>query len=288
MSPEKKSGFAVLAGRSNVGKSSLLNALVGSKVAIVTPKPQTTRHPVRGILHDPRGQIVFVDTPGVFLGKKDAVSNRLNEIVREQLEGIDVIIYVVDPTRAPGPEEENIQKLLRAQDVPVIVAINKSDLNEQEKPFLNAAQAIDVGQRATIEISATKHYDLNRLLDMLFALLPEGIPYYPDQQFTDMGHREWIAELIREKLFLHLEQELPYSIHVEVTSVEKRKNGMEYIAATIWTTDERYKAMIVGAGGQKIKTIGAAARKELELAMNQKVFLDLVVDIDPKWQERFV
>jgi len=282
-----KSGFVVLAGRSNVGKSTLLNALVGSKVAIVTPKPQTTRHPVRGILHDERGQIVFVDTPGVFLGKKDALSRRLNEIVREQFEGIDVIVYVVDPTRAFGPEEEEIQKLLRKLDVPIIVAVNKSDLPNSQRPALAAAKATDVGQRTTMEISALKRKDLNRLVDAIFALLPTGEPFYPAQQITDLAHSEWLEELIREKLFLQLEQELPYSVKVQVTDVQKRKNDVQYVAATIWTTEERYKGMIIGANGQRLKAIGQAARKELEAAMGTKVFLDLVVDVDPDWQEHF-
>ena len=137
-----KSGFVVLAGRSNVGKSSLLNALVGSKVAIVTPKPQTTRRPVRGVLHDTRGQIVFVDTPGIFLGKKDELSQKLNAAVREQLEGIDAIIYVVDPTRESGPEEENIQRLLRKLPTPIVVAINKMDLPQDTRPFTEAAKKL--------------------------------------------------------------------------------------------------------------------------------------------------
>ncbi len=288
MTTPKKSGFVVLAGRSNVGKSTLLNALVGSKVAIVTPKAQTTRHPVRGILHDPRGQIVFVDTPGLFLGKTDGVSKRLNDLVREQLEGIDVLVYVVDPARAPGAEEEALQKIIRKSPAPVVVAINKSDLEERQKPFLASAQEIDVGQRTTMEISALKRRDLNRFVDVLFALLPEGEAYYPDKQITDMSQENWIEEVIREKLFLLLQEELPYSVRVQVTSVETRKNDMRYIAATIWTTDERYKKMIIGEKAQKIKEVGAAARKELEGALNQRVFLDLLVDIDPKWQERFV
>lgn len=283
-----KSGFVVLAGRSNVGKSTLLNTLVGSKVAIVTPKPQTTRRPVRGIVHDERGQIVFVDTPGVFMGKKDPVSQRLNDIVRQQLEGIDVIVYVMDPTRDFGSEEDNLQKMLRKLTTPIILAINKSDLPAKARPFYQAAKLTDVGQRTTIELSALKGQDVNRLIDALFALLPEGEAFYPDQQLTDMGNKEWMEELIREKVFLHLEQELPYSVKVEVTDIQKRKNDTQYVAATVWTTDDRYKGMIIGAKGQMLRQIGAEARKELESATEQKYFLDLIVDVDPKWPQRFV
>ncbi len=282
-----KSGFVTLVGRSNVGKSTLLNALVGTKVAIVTPKAQTTRHPVRGVLHDPRGQIVFVDTPGIFLGKKDHVSQRLNKLAEEQLEGIEAILYVVDPARESGAEEENIQRLLRKLDIPILLLINKSDLLTKQKPYLDAARTIDVGQRGLIEISALKRQDLNRVVDTLFALLPEGVAHYPDQQVTDLGHREWVEELIREKIFLRLSQELPYTIKVEVTEMEQQPNGVRKIEATVWTTEERYKGMIIGAKGSMLKLIGTDARKELEGAGGDKVFLDLHVDVDPKWPQRF-
>lgn len=283
-----KSGFVMLAGRSNVGKSTLLNALVGTKVAIVTPKPQTTRHPVRGILHDPRGQIVFVDTPGVFLGKKDTVSRRLNEFVRETLEGVDAIVYVMDPTRDIGPEEELIQNLMRAAKIPVIAVINKSDLPVDAKKHLAAYRAAEVGQRMTLEMSATKRKNLNRLVDALYDVIPEGEPYYPELQLTDIGHNQWLEELIREKIFLNTEQEIPYSTKVSVEDVEVRGDGSRHITASIWTTDGRYKKMIIGKGASMLKKIGMSARKELEMVTNAKVYLDLTVKVDPKWQERFI
>ena len=282
-----KSGFVVLAGRSNVGKSSLLNALVGTKVAIVTPKPQTTRKPMRGIVHDKRGQIVFVDTPGIFLGKRDELSQKLNSIVREQLEGIDVVIYVMDPTRPAGDEEEDLRKLLRKLSVPIIAVINKSDLPEMDRPALEEMRNADVGQRATLEISALKRHDLNRLVDTIFALMPEGEAFYPEQQLTDLGHKEWLEEIIREKCFLALEKELPYSIKVEVEEIEQRDDGSRHVIATVWTTDERYKKMVIGAKASMIKRIGMEARKEIEAATGAKCFLELEVKVDPKWPQRF-
>lgn len=282
-----KSGFVVLAGRSNVGKSSLLNALINSKVAIVTPKPQTTRRPVRGILHDQRGQIVFVDTPGIFLGKKDTLSQKLNASVQENLEGIDVLLYVVDPTREPGAEEENIQRLVRKASVPVVLIVNKTDLAAEDRPFYDQMRTIDVGQQATVELSALKHKDLNKLVDLIFSLLPEGEAYYPDLQMTDMSHKEWLQELIREKTFLRLEKELPYSVHVEVTEIDTNSRGQKNIEATIWTTEERYKKMIIGSGAKMIKQIGMDARKELEAATNEKIHLALHVDVDEKWPLKF-
>lgn len=282
-----KSGFVVLAGRSNVGKSSLLNALIGTKVAIVTPKPQTTRRPVRGILHDPRGQIVFVDTPGVFLGKKDVLSQKLNALVREQLEGIDLVVYVMDPTRVAGAEEEDLRKLLRKLSVPIVAVINKSDLPAMAKPALDEMRAADVGQRTTLEVSAMKRQDLNHLVDIMFALLPEGDQYYPDQQMTDVTHTDWVAEIIREKAFLRLEKELPYSIMVEVSRSERDERGTRHIDAVVWTTDDRYKKMVIGSKGAMIKQIGMDARKEIEAATGQKVYLSLEVKTDPKWPQRF-
>ena len=277
----------MLAGRSNVGKSTLLNALVGSKVAIVTPKPQTTRLPIRGILHDPRGQIVFLDTPGVFLGKKDTLSNKLNRAVRESLEGIDAIVYVVDPSRESGPEEEYIQKLVKSANLPTFVAINKSDLGARRLPNLDAARAINVKQLATYEVSATRHTNLNRLLDGVFAALLEGEGYYPDKQITDLGHQQWIEETIREKVFLALEKELPYTVKVTVEDITFRKQGGRYIEAIVWTTNDRYKRMIIGAGATMIKKIGILARKELEAALNAVVHLSLEVKVDERWPEKF-
>ncbi len=284
----RKSGFVVLVGRSNVGKSTLLNALVGSKVAIVTPKPQTTRLPVRGIVTDEaRGQIVFVDTPGIFL-KQDALSQRLNSLVKEQLEGIEAILYVVDPTRPPGPEEAYLQDLLRTLSLPVIVLVNKCDLPEDQRPYTNDAIDIDVGQQKTLKISALGRQDLNRVLDTLFELLPEGEWFYPPLQLTDLSHKDWIEEIIREKVFLRLRQELPYSTKVEVEEITAASEHTERVTAHIWTTEERYKKILIGAGGSMIKRIGMDARKELEMSMGKKVFLELDVRVDPGWTKRFL
>ncbi|MBU2566018.1 GTPase Era [Patescibacteria group bacterium] len=281
-----KSGFVVLAGRSNVGKSTLLNNLIGSKVAIVTPKPQTTRLPIRGVLHEDKGQIVFVDTPGIFLGKKDTLTKKLNQSVKDSMEGIDAIVYVVDPTRKPGKEELHAQKILKATNKPIVLVINKSDL-AANAPYIDELSEIDVGQVSTLLVSALNHRNLNILKETLFELMPEGEGFYPDMQITDMGHQQWIEEVIREKVFLNLEQELPYTVHVSVEQVKFRSNGGRCIEATIWTTNDRYKRMIIGAKGATIKKIGIAARKELTIALNTDIHLQTEVKVDARWQEKF-
>ncbi len=281
-----KSGFVILAGRSNVGKSTLLNSLVGTKVAIVTPKPQTTRQNIRGILHDPRGQAVFVDTPGVFDKSRDKLTEALNREVRSALDGAELIVYVADPTRAIGSEEHRIWNLIEATRRPKIMVINKCDLPDKKKPFIFEFRRLGEKCDALIEISALNETNLNALKDKIFELLPEGEPYYPEFQFSDMETKKWVEELIREKVFIQMHQEIPYSATVEVAEMEKRPDGTLYIRADILTTDKRYKKMIIGKNAEKIKEIGSAARYELETAMQTKIFLDLEVEVDEHWIDR--
>jgi len=280
-----KSGFVVMIGRSNVGKSTLLNAIVGSKIAITTPKPQTTRLPIQGIITRSEGQIVFVDTPGILRGEKDALSKKLAEFVKASLKDVDAVAYVVDPTREIGQEEREVMRTIEDMTVPKILVINKMDL--RDKPFLDFYRDLSENFTATIEVSALRGTHIDALIARLFELLPEGEYYYPEQQLTDMPNRVWLAELIREKLFLRLRQEVPYSTHVEVTDVQERENGVMYIAATIFTSDDRYKRMIIGQGGRGIREIGQSTRKELEGVLDTKVFLDLNVEVDAHWMMKF-
>ncbi|MBI5370264.1 GTPase Era [Candidatus Uhrbacteria bacterium] len=276
-----KSGFAVLIGRSNVGKSTLLNALVGSKVAITTPKPQTTRLPIQGIVTRPEGQIVFVDTPGIIKKKGDPLTKKLRESVLHALKDVDIVAYVVDPTREIGDEEREAIRMTTNAEGKRILIINKIDA--PQKPFLDFYRDLSDQYDATVEVSALRGTHIETLIQKLFEYLPEGERYYPEHQLTNLGNRSWLAELIREKLFLRLRQEVPYSTHVEITDLQDRDNGMKYIAATVFTTDERYKRMIIGKNGRGIKEIGQSTRKELEGVLNQKVFLDLTVEVDPHW-----
>lgn len=279
-----KSGFVAIIGRSNVGKSTLLNTLVGSKVAITTPKPQTTRQPVQGIITDDRGQVVFVDTPGVMQKARDPLTKRLLQYIKESLRGVNAVLYVVDPTRAIGNEEHQAMQLIEQITVPKILVINKSD--EEIKPFLEAYQELGSKFSEVMEVSAMEGTNIRELKDRLFELMPEGEAFYPEYQFTNMPHDQWVAELIREKLFLRLREEVPYSVAVEVDTIEKRNDGTNYIAARILTNQERYKSMIIGKGGQGIKEIGQSVRKEFEAVTNSKLYLDLKVEYDPDWLSR--
>jgi len=280
----KKSGFAVLVGRSNVGKSTLLNALVGTKVAITTPKPQTTRHVIQGVIHDPRGQVVIVDTPGIFTHVPDNLTAKLNEKARRSLKGIDAVVYVVDPTRYVGDEEKVVRGLVSASDKPKILVINKSDTKGR---YANEYRAWADEFDEVLEVSALQGHNLKALTEWLIEHMPEGELMYPEDTLTNLNRDFRIAELIREKVFMRLRDEVPYSTTVEVDEVSERDNGMMYVKARILTNAQRYKRMIIGSGGRNIKSVGQAVRKEMEMITDRKVYLDLDVEVEERWQERF-
>ena len=208
----KKSGFALLLGRSNVGKSTLVNALVKSKIAITSPKPQTTRFPIHGVVTREKGQIVFVDVPGVMHGAHDELSHKLMGTIKHTLQDVDVIVYVVDPTRAIGEEEKEVLRMIKGVEKPRVLVINKMD--EKEKPFLGFYQDLAPDFAAVIKVSARDSSHIETLIDEVLNLLPEGEYVYPEGQITNISHPQWVSELIREKLFLRLRQEVPYSVHV--------------------------------------------------------------------------
>lgn len=282
-----KSGFITLVGRSNVGKSTLMNTIVGTKLAIATDKPQTTRHVIHGVLNAAQGQAVFVDTPGVFKDKGGPLAGKLTERVRESLHDINLVIYVVDPTKPVGAEERYVLSILRKVDAPKIMVINKCDLSAKEKIYLEDYKMLadEVEFSGVYELSALKNRHVEPLRNRVFELLPEGEPMYPPEQLTNVDSKFWVAEIIREKIFMALRKEVPYTINVEVEDIEERDN-MFMITATVFTSQSHYKKMIVGAGGRAIKEIGIAARKELEAALNKKVFLKLEVETDKHWAER--
>ncbi len=281
--PEKKNGLVVLVGRSNVGKSTLMNSLVGTKVAITSPKPQTTRHVIHGVIHDERGQIVIADTPGIFKHAPDRLTSILNEKVREALAGVDAVIYVVDPTRYVGEEEKMVHRMVAAVKQPKILVLNKSDVKQ---PFRDEYLAWKDEFNAMVEVSALQAKSMKALVNAIFDVLPAGQALYPPGQLTNIENKMWVEELIREKVFLKTHEEVPYTTTVEVEEIAKRENGLTYIKAAVLTTSPRYKKMIIGAGAKRIRDIGTAARKELESVSGQKVFIDLEVRVEERWQEK--
>lgn len=286
----RQSGIAVLLGRTNVGKSTLLNALVGTKIAIVTPKPQTTRDIYHGIVNRPDGQIVFVDTPGIFKTQPTRLVHNLQHRIRDAVEGIDVMVHVVDPTRPVGPEDQRVIEMVGHAAQPKILVLNKSD--QRDRPFRETWLQRGPQYAAVIELSALKGTNIELLIQAIFRLLPVGPAHYPDGQVTNVTNEFWMTELIREKIYLQTSQEVPYTAEVRLEQVEDRqtKDGkpMLYIKAAIVTTDDRHQRMLIGEHARKIKNIGSAARHELEVAMNRKVFLDLTVVVDDQWMERML
>jgi len=281
-----KTGFVALIGRSNVGKSTLLNTLVGTKIAATSFRAQMTRHEIHGVMHTPEGQAIFVDTPGVFKDRKNPLTAKLTNKVKAVLEeGLDLIIYVIDPSREIGEEERATYGLIRHLDIPKLLIINKSDLPKKERPYQEDYEAWSDDFLAVFSLSALKNAHVQPLRDQVMKLLPEGEALYPEEQWTNIDNYFWIAEIIREKTFSVFDKEVPYSITVEVDNVED-KEEITVISARILTNANRYKKIIIGRQGQKIKEIGQLARRELEAALNKKIYLELEVEVDKHWVER--
>lgn len=287
-----KSGFVVLVGRSNVGKSTLLNTLVGTKIAATSFRAQMTRNEIHGVMNLPTtdlhegGQAIFIDTPGVFKDRKNPLTAKLTNKVKAVLEqDIDVIVYVVDPTREIGDEERATYGMIRHLDIPKILVINKSDLPKDEKEHQPDYENWSDDFNAVFKLSALRASHIQPLKEKVIELLPEGEELYNEGQLTNIDNYFWISEIIREKTFSVFEKEVPYSIAVEVDKIEDKPDVM-VISARILTDAPRYKKMIIGSGGKKIKEIGQMARKELEQAINKKIYLELEVEVDPHWVER--
>lgn len=286
-----KSGYVAIIGRPNSGKSTLLNNILGQKVSITSPKPQTTRLPIQAVYEDSRGQIIFIDTPGIFGKVHDPVSKKINTIAGQTLkEGVDLIVYLVDHTRDRDIEENKTLGLVREIDKPKILAINKIDIKQPS--FIPHYRFMEEEFDKTIEISALYKSNLNYLIDAIFELLPEGEKIIDNNgrptPALNIDSKTFIGEIIREKAYLFLRKELPYTLAVVVDDINRRDDGIIYIKARIITTTDKYKKMIIGEKGRMIKEIGVAARKELETATNQKVYLDLRVETNPHWHEQLI
>jgi GTP-binding protein Era len=283
-----KAGYVAIIGRPNAGKSTLLNNILQHKVSITSPKPQTTRFPVQAIFEDERGQIIFIDTPGMFGRVHDPVAKKINPIAESVLrEGVDVAVYLIDHSRERDLEENKILGLLRSFDVPKILALNKMDI--KTPTFLPQYKFLEDEFTKTVEISGLQRSNINLLIDDIFELLPEGEAIFDRSLFptpaVNIDSRMFLADIIREKAFLFLRKELPYTMTVIVDEKTEREDGLMYIKARIITTDDRYKRIIIGEKGRMIKEIGMAARKELETATSKKIFIELSVEVNRHWYD---
>lgn len=295
MQQDKKAGTVLLVGRPNVGKSTFVNNVVGQKVAITSPKPQTTRFPIHALYEEERGTIEFIDTPGIFDKVRDRLSKKINQQTLEAVQDeVDAVLYIVDPSRRRDFEEGKVLGIVRKINKPKILVMNiKSDEDDAEK-YLPQYEFMRDEFDMVFKIDAMHQTHVKPLLDTLFELLPQQSATLEHELSTEnasgypllnLDSRMFIAELIREKIFLKMGEEIPYSVTVVVDEIKERNKNLTYIRARILTTQDRYKRMIIGSGGRKIKEMGGMARKEIELATNKKVFLDLSVEVDAHWQE---
>ncbi len=280
-----RSGFVAVLGKPNVGKSTLINAFVGQKIAIISPKPQTTRRRLRGILTLPQAQIIFVDTPGIHF-PKHKLGEYMIETATRALKGIDLALFMVDVSQPHTEEDEEIARLLREyRPAPVILVLNKVDLLRPEREEAHREAYLALGEfREWLFLSATRGDNRERLLELIIEYLPLGPQYYPPDQVTDQEVRFMAAELIREQALEFLHQEVPHSVAVVVEEFQERREDLTYISATIYVEKKSQKGIVLGQGGKTVKRIGTAARKEIEALLGGRVYLELWVKVSEKWR----
>ncbi len=283
---EFRSGFAALAGRPNVGKSTLLNALIGQKVSIVTPRPQTTRHRLIGLLNLPDAQIAFIDTPGLHLGPARALNRAMKRTAAAALRDADVIVFMVEALRWTDEDELALRRVREAQR-PVIAAVNKIDRVRPRArllPYLN-----ELSERGAftdiVPVSAQKAENLAELARVIASTLPPGPAGFPADQLTDRSQTFRIAETIREKLTLELLEELPYGVAVEVEQIAKESDDRTSVTAAIWVDRPGQKPIVIGAGGERLRRIGRAARLELNGLFGERFHLTLWVKVRAGWAD---
>jgi len=279
-----KSGFVSIIGRPNVGKSTLLNALMGRKVTIISPTPQTTRHRILGVKTTEKGQIIFMDNPGIH-----RPLHKLNELmmerVYESLKDSDLILLVIDITQAFGKGDQFVIDMLKETATHKFLVINKIDLVSKGKilPVIDLYKDL-LDFKEIVPISAYKGTNLNLLEDLIFKYLPEGELLFPPETITNISDRFLISEIIREKLLHRLKAELPYSVGVLVEKIED-KNDILHIYATIFVEKENHKKIVIGKGGENLKQVGIKARQELEFIFGKKIYLEMVVKVRKGWRD---
>jgi GTP-binding protein Era len=287
--PPHRSGFVALVGRPNAGKTTLTNALVGEKVGIVSNRPQTTRHAIRGVVHKPHGQIVLVDTPGLHK-PKSLLGKRLNDVVRDTLADVDVIVFCIPADQPVGTGDAFIARQLREVKAPIVVVVTKTDAasKKQVAEQLIAASAL-VEAAEVVPVSAVGGDQVELLEDLLIGLLPDGPPLYPEEQTTDEDVERQLAELVREAALEKVRQEVPHSLAVSIEEIVRRPDAgrgeLVEVHALLHVERNSQKPMLLGKGGQIIKAIGSEARAGMETLLGARVHLELHVTVLGEWQD---
>ena len=284
MSEGTRSGFVALAGRPNAGKSTLVNRMVGDKVAIVSDKPQTTRREVRGVATGPDWQLVLVDLPGV-QRPRDPMTERMQRAVERAVTDADAVLFTLNGEQQVGKGDRFIARAIRRAGVAAAVAVNKVDRLDRRRTLDALLQAEELGLEGEIfPISALTGAGVPELVEHLVTLLPEGPFLYPPETSSDLPERVHLAELIREQVLLRTREELPHAVEVELGDIVEREDGLLEIEAYLWAEGESQKAILIGAGGRMVKAIGTAARKALEASLGHRVHLDLRVRVRKAWR----
>lgn len=282
---QSTSGFVSIIGRPNVGKSTLLNRIIGEKIVITSDKPQTTRNRIQGIHNIPEGQIVFIDTPGIHAGRS-RLNKSMVDVARSAISGVDLLLLVVDATgQADGAF---VNDILKKVTTPVVLVLNKVDLISDKNLLLEkiAAWSALFPFREIVPISAGSGDGVEHLVSVITGYLPEGQPMFPDDILTDMPEKFIVAEMIREKVFRMTRDEVPYSTAVVVESFIERENGVIAISAAIMLERDTQKGIIIGKRGEMLKKIGSQARQDIERLLDTRVFLELFVKVVENWSER--
>ena len=283
---EMRSGFVAVVGRPNVGKSTLVNALVGNKVAITSDKPQTTRSAVRGILNVDAVQVVLIDTPG-YHKPRTLLGSRLNEMVRAAWSDVDLALFLVDGHSGVGRGDAKVAEDLRAANCPVILVVNKIDAMSRDSIAVALSAASELADyEEYVPISALNGDGVDLLRELVVRRMPEGPMYYPPGTSTDQPPPVFVAELVREKLLSRTREEVPHSIAVVTEDYEEREDGLLEIRATIYVERDSQKGIVIGKGGSTIKAVGTEAREEIETLFGRKVFLELRAKVEKDWQRR--
>ena len=287
MSSAFRSGFVGILGRPNVGKSTLLNRVCGEKLAITSPKPQTTRTRVLGVIHRPGAQVVFLDTPGLHDSGR-ALGRSMKDVVAKVASDVDVILLMVDAARGHGQEDElALKTVLRNPGIPCLLIVNKVDAAGTQAA-LKRAEALEKehGFSGTFLISALTGGGTSGLVDRIIELLPEGVPYFPEGMVTDLPLSFRLAEIVREKLFDRTREEIPYSTAVVVEEVAEVREDLLHVFCSVFVEKESQKGIVIGKGGKMLKEVGTAARPEMEALLGKKVFLEIRVKVKKDWPDR--